>query len=159
MVTRACGRWALCRPHCCAGGFRRCGFTATTIAEIAENKIRTNCRMQGLVAFAGVGKRGPGSLACARVRDDGVGVAERNALPDACRVGTPSQARERRTSPPHAVRRWMQQRELLQTEELRDAARAGMTALERRRGTPSPTRAASVLPRKRGRDVRFLLTQ
>jgi hypothetical protein len=53
----------------------------------------------------------------------------------------------------------MQQRTLLQTEEFLDAARAGMTALERWRATPSPTRAASVLPRKRGRDARFLLTQ
>ncbi len=63
-------------------------------------------------------KRGPGSLACARVRDDRVGAVERNSLPDACRVGTPSQARERCAFPPHAVRRWMQQRELLQTEAL-----------------------------------------
>jgi hypothetical protein len=48
--------------------------------------------------------------------------AERNPLPDACRVGTPSQARERCAFPPHAVRRWMQQRELLQTEALPAAA-------------------------------------
>ena len=53
----------------------------------------------------------------------------------------------------------MQQRTLLQTEEFLDAARAGMTVVEWCRATPSPTRAASVLPRKRGRDVRFLRTQ
>jgi len=36
----------------------------------------------------GAARAGPGSLACARVRDDGGGEAERNSLPDACRVGT-----------------------------------------------------------------------
>ena len=56
---------------------------------------------------------------------DSIGAAARNSPPDACRVGTPSQARERCAFPPDAVRRWMQQRQKLQTEALFDAAKAG----------------------------------
>ena len=56
-VRRGCVRghvWPL-------GRFRRYGLTAPNIAEIAENKNRTNCRMRGLADLLGLGQRGPGS--------------------------------------------------------------------------------------------------